>query len=140
MNMQLRFISGIGAWLALATAGYAHHSAAQFDSQAEFTTQATVVDWRWANPHCLIKFTVKGEGNKPARDWVAETSNPIGMASRGWVRDQFKPGDQITITVRPSRDGAATGQVVRVVTPEGKTLTAYGRSEGAPAAAPATAP
>lgn len=137
MNKHLRLISWIGACLALATSAYAHHSAAQFDSQAEFTTQATVVEWRWVNPHCLLKFTVKSEGNEPDREWVAETSNPAGMTGRGWVRDQFKRGDQITITVRPSRNGAATGQIVRVVTPDGKTLTAYaGRSEGAPAAAP----
>jgi hypothetical protein len=134
MNKQLGFISGIGACLASATAAYAHHSHAHFDPQAEFTTQATVLDWRWSNPHCLIKFSTKAEGSKPASEWVAETSNPIGMASRGWVRDQFKPGDQITITVRPSRNGAPTGQVVRVVTPEGKTLTAYvGQAPGAPA-------
>jgi hypothetical protein len=139
MSKHLQFVFWIGACVALTTPAYAHHSAAQFDPQAEFTTKATVVEWRWANPHCLLKVTVKGDGKKPDQEWIAETSNPAGMVSRGWARDQLKQGDQITITVRPSRDGALTGQVVRVVTPDGKTLAAYAGREGAPAGTPPAA-
>ena len=140
MSRHLRFLSWIGACVALTSSAYAHHSAAQFDSKAEFTTKAKVLEWHWANPHCLLKFVAKGEGNNPDREWVAETSNPTDMGRRGWIRNQLKLGDEITITIRPSRDGAATGQVVRVVTADGKTLTAYGRSEGASAPVPAPAP
>ena len=105
----------------------AHHSAAAFDPQAEFTTEATVVEWRWTNPHCLLRFVVKGTGQNPDQTWVAETSSPVDMERRGWARQQLKAGDMITITIQPSRNGAPVGRVMKVVQPDGKVLPAYGR-------------
>jgi len=105
----------------------AHHSAASFDAQAEFTTQATVVDWHWINPHCLLRFVVKGQAGKADQTWVAETSNPADMERRGWVRNQLKPGDVITITIQPSRNGTPVGRVMTVVQADGKVLPAYAR-------------
>lgn len=114
----------------------AHHSAASFDPQAEFTTEATVVDWRWTNPHCLLRFVVKGQGQKADQTWVAETSNPADMERRGWVRNQLKAGDVITITVQPSRNGAPVGRVMKVVQSDGKVLPAYGRQPATTAPSP----
>ena len=82
----------------------AHHGAAAFDVGREITLEGTVTEWIWSNPHCLLRFDVKDENGQVVR-WVAETQNPRNMSNRGWARMSFRPGDQITITVQPVKNG-----------------------------------
>jgi hypothetical protein len=133
---KLRLIVRLTTLWLVAGPGAAHHSAAAFDPQAQFTATATVVQWRWTNPHCLLTFVVKGEGQKAEQQWIAETSNPTDMARRGWIREQLKPGDVITLTIQPARNGAPVGRIMSVVLADGKSLRAYGRQEGSPAPTP----
>ena len=101
----------------------AHHGAAAFDVGEEITLKATVTEWLWSNPHCLLRFDVRDENGQVVR-WVAETQNPRNMTNRGWARTSFELGDQITITVNPAKNGRPLGRVLQVVLPSGQTLTA----------------
>lgn len=92
----------------------AHHSAAAFDTKAEITVMGTVTDWRWANPHVILKFDVKNDAGT-VTPWAAEAGNPTTMRNQGWARTSFKAGDDITVTLRPARNGEPVGQFVRVV-------------------------
>jgi hypothetical protein len=98
----------------------AHHSAALFDGAKEITIQGTVTEWRWANPHCILKFDSKEEGG--SRLWAVETANPIGMTQRGWSRTSFKPGDPVTLTVLPARNGEPVGLLLTVTLADGTKL------------------
>ena len=113
----------------------AHHGAAAFenDPAKRLTMKGTVVEWFWANPHCFLQFDVKGEDGKPVR-WVVETSNPPDMVNRGWSKGSFKPGDEVTVTVRPVKSGKPVGSVVQVTLANGTTLSTAGPIPGAPAA------
>jgi len=65
--------------------------------------------------------------------WVAETSPPTDIADRGWSRQSFKPGDQITVTMNVSKSGQPVGRVSQVVLANGQTLGTQGNPAPAPA-------
>jgi len=99
---------------------FAHHGNAAFDAGKKVTLKGTVAEWVWANPHCWLKFDVKGD-NGVVR-WVAETNNAPDMIERGWSKQSFKPGDEVTVTVEPVKNGNPVGRVLEVVLPNGQTL------------------
>jgi hypothetical protein len=100
---------------------FAHHGNAAFDTGKKVTMKGTVTEWFWANPHCFLKFDVKDESGNVAH-WVAETNNAPDMIERGWSNKSFKPGDEITVTVEPVKNGKSVGRVLQVVLPNGETL------------------
>ena len=99
----------------------AHHSSFAFDTDTEFSLKGTVTEWIWSNPHCLLRFDVRGEDGQVI-SWVAETQNPRNMSNRGWASTSFRLGDQITATVNPAENGRPLGRLLRVVLPSGQTL------------------
>ncbi len=100
---------------------FAHHGNASFDVGKKLELKGTVTEWIWANPHCWLKFDVKDDSGKTV-NWVAETSNAADMVERGWSKQIFKPGDQVTVTLEPVKTGKPVGRVLSVLLPNGKTL------------------
>jgi uncharacterized protein DUF6152 len=100
---------------------FAHHGNASFDTGKKLELKGTVTEWIWANPHCWLKFDVKDETGKMV-NWVAETSNSADMVERGWSKQIFKPGDQVTVTIEPVKTGKPVGRVLTVLLPNGRTL------------------
>jgi hypothetical protein len=109
--------------LVLALAGpapaIAHHGAASFDTTMEVTLKGTVTEWTWFNPHCFLKFDVKGEDGT-VKNWAVEAGNPTDMTKRGWSRNVFKPGDQVTVTLQPVKTGAPIGRIRTVMLADGR--------------------
>lgn len=103
----------------------AHHGSASFDVGKLLTLKGTVTEWVWSNPHCFLKIDVKDE-NGSVRNWVVETQNPTTMSQGGWSRRLFKPGDEVTVTLEPNKNGAPIGLVRSVVLPDGRKLGAGG--------------
>jgi hypothetical protein len=103
----------------------AHHGNAAFDTGKELALDAVVTEWVWSNPHCFLKFDVKGQDGT-VRNWTAETSNPPDMVNRGWNRRSFKAGDRVTVTVEPVKNGSPVGRVLQVAFPDGRILNARG--------------
>lgn len=100
----------------------AHHGNSSFDTAKRLTLKATVTDWFWANPHCFLKFDVADQKGNVAH-WVAETSNPSDMTNLGWSRQDFKPGDHVTVTLQPVKNGQPIGRVIEVILADGRTLS-----------------
>jgi Family of unknown function (DUF6152) len=100
---------------------FAHHGNAAFDVGKKVVLKGTVTEWVWANPHCWLKFDVKDDSGSVVH-WVAETNNLADMIERGWSMRSFKPGDQVTVTVEPVKNGNPAGRVLEVVLPNGQTL------------------
>ena len=114
--------------LAVSVPVFAHHGAAAYDTTKKFTVKATVTEWFWANPHCLLRFDVTDDAGQVAH-WVGETQAPINMIGNGWRRDSFKAGDEITVSLRPLRNGRPGGSIQTVVLADGKTLKAGAGTE-----------
>ena len=83
---------------------FAHHSSALYDQEREITLTGTVTEFRLTNPHMQILFDVKtDQGN--IEHWRSNGDNPVNLRRRGWNRNTIKPGDQITVSGHPVKDG-----------------------------------
>jgi hypothetical protein len=123
----LVLVLAVGLLIAVAPL-FAHHANAVFDTEKTVTVKGTVTDWFWANPHCLLRFDVTGNNGELAH-WVGETQAPINMIGNGWRRDSFKPGDEVTVSLRPLRNGRSGGAIQTVVLADGKVLKAGAGTE-----------
>ena len=101
----------------------AHHGAAAYDTSKKITVKATVTEWFWANPHCFLKFDAKDDKSTVVH-WVTEASNPSDMVNLGWSKHSFKPGDEVTVTFMPVKNGQPIGRIQQVVLANGQTLNA----------------
>jgi len=102
---------------------FAHHGAAAYDVEKKVTLKATVTQWSWSNPHCLLQLDVTDDAGHVVH-WITETQNPLSMANLGWSNESFKPGDQVTVTVTPAKNGRPIGQIVDAVLANGQKLNA----------------
>ena len=100
---------------------FAHHSSAAFDSGKKLVLKGTVVEWVYANPHCMLLLDVKGENGQVVH-WIGETQPPASIFPAGYRKDSFKPGHQVTITVEPFKDGSPYGRILQAVLDDGKVL------------------
>ena len=99
----------------------AHHSAFAFDTERTIVVEGTVTEWFWANPHCLLKFDVTSDTGEVVQ-WVTETQAPANMIDAGWRKNDLKPGDEVTVTVQPARNGNPVGRIVSVEFADGRIL------------------
>ena len=98
----------------------AHHSYAMFDMGKTVALQATVVRFKWQNPHAFIEIDAAARGG-PER-WSIEMTSPNNLAQEGWRRTSLKPGDRVRIWVHPLRSGARGASYVGVRLPDGSAL------------------
>lgn len=126
------FTVSVGLLIVSAPAS-AHHASAVFDVGKRITVKGTVTEWFWANPHCLLRFDVTDDTGQVVH-WVAETQAPPNMIPFGWSKQSFKPGDTVTLTLEPVKNGQPIGRILLAALPDGKTLAAGGGgAAGAPA-------
>ncbi len=104
---------------------FAHHGAAAYDMGKSITLKGTVTQWFWANPHCILQLDVTDDRGQVVQ-WAAETENPSSMVHYGYTKQSMKPGDQVTVTVVPVKNGKPIGRIVEVVLPNGQKLAGRG--------------
>ena len=110
---------GLAPILAVVPAA-AHHSYTMFDMQKTVALDASVVRFKWQNPHSFIEADVAVNGG--TERWAIEMTAPNNLVQEGWKRTSLKPGDRVTIWVHPLRNGARGGSYVGVRLPDGSTL------------------
>jgi hypothetical protein len=109
--------------LMLATgAAYAHHSAPVFYKVDERTTiSGTVTEFRFSNPHAILKFdVVSADGEK--QQWTAETTSPSILRRRGWSQASFEPGEKVKLEGMPSLDGSYLMRITRAWREDGTEI------------------
>lgn len=99
----------------------AHHGNAAYDLENPITLKGTVTEFAWSNPHVQIYFDVKDDKGKVVH-WASETVSPGLLSRAGWTKTELKPGDEITITLGPAKNGAPVGYALKVVLANGKVL------------------
>ena len=116
-------------WIALLFAAcapaWAHHGNSAYDEEHWITLTGSVTEFVWANPHCQIFLDVK-DGKGAVVNWAIESQSPGILKRNNWTRTSVKPGDQITITLAPAKNGAPVGfsgnTTGKVVFADGRTL------------------
>ncbi len=115
---------------------FGHHGTGiSYDQDVWVSVTGTVLEFAWKNPHSQLYISVTDDKGNSVR-WGLEMSSPGVMIRQGWTNRQFKPGDQVTLSVHPSRTGAPVGECIPCVgTLNGKELPRPPANER-PAAAP----
>ena len=99
----------------------AHHSYAMFDDGKKMTVEGTVKEFQWTNPHGWIHVVVADQRNQPVV-WSIETGAPGGMARQGWRPTTIGPGDKISITFHPLRNGQPGGSYMSATLADGRVM------------------
>ena len=90
----------------------AHHSFAAFDMSQQKTITGVVSKFEWTNPHTFIFVDVTNEKGV-VESWAIEGMSPNYLGRRGWSKNSVKPGETITVTVRPLKEGKTGGMFIR---------------------------
>jgi len=122
MRTKLKFV-GFVILLLVSTSALAHHGRVGYDNEKVLTLKATVTGFEWTNPHVQIHFDAPDEKGV-VQHWDVEGTNPFGAMRARWTKDSFKPGDQITITFHPAKNGNGVGIFMSAVTASGEKLGA----------------
>jgi len=124
MNVRTR-VAGVALSVVFGSGvAQAHHSFAQFDMAKTMTLNGTITAWEWTNPHAWVWITVAGaNGPEP---WGAECQSPNGLVRAGWTKHSFQPGQSVTLTVHPARNGSHAGMFLHAVLADGTELKPVG--------------
>ena len=107
--------------LLASTPAWVHHSGAMFDLSKQVAITGAVMDFHWTNPHA--SFSVQVADSAGAQElWAIEMGSPNNLVHEGWKRTTLSPGDKVSVTVRPLRDGKPGGLFVSIRLPDGRTL------------------
>ena len=127
MNQKLLsvFVVALGL-LVISIPVSAHHGVAGYDLTKTITLHGTVTKFDWSNPHCVIHMDAKN-ANGEVQNWTIELAAPTHMSRAGWTKNVMKAGDEITVTMFPSKSGAPRGLLAKLVF-KGKVLIDDGQS------------
>lgn len=120
MTLRISTI-GIAAAALVAGSAQAHHSRAMFDLQRQVELSGTVREFQFSNPHCYIQLSVPNDRGG-IDEWAVEMGAPSHLRGAGWKKSTLKAGDRVRVTIAPLRDGRRGGELVRISTPDGRSL------------------
>jgi hypothetical protein len=92
-----------------------------YDDQKTVEVAATVKEFQWTNPHSWLAVTYAENGVDQTVD--LELGSPPQLVRQGWRPKTVVPGDKVTVTFHPHKDGAKTGFLNTVKLPNGTVLT-----------------
>jgi hypothetical protein len=105
----------------LAGPALAHHSFAMFDFSKEITVVGEVKEFRWRNPHIHILVNVP-DGKGSMAEWDIEGGTPGNLRRNGWRADTLKPGDKVSVVIRPLKNGDNGGNLIRAMRGDGTPI------------------
>lgn len=121
MAKKLGIVAVTAGVLAFAVPLFAHHGTASFDTTKTLKLTGVVTAYVWSNPHVLVKMDVKDDSGT-VTPWVVEAWNPVTQTARGWTKNSFKPGDEVTADVTPAKNDRNVGEFRGRIVVNGKVL------------------
>ena len=121
MATKLGIVAVTAGVFAFAVPLFAHHGTASFDTTKTLMLKGVVTEYVWSNPHVLVKMDVKDDSGN-VRPWVVEAWNPVTQTARGWTRNSFKPGDEVTAEITPAKNDRTVGEFRGRIVVNGKVL------------------
>jgi hypothetical protein len=119
MKALAKVVLSAGLLVASASVALAHHgSRISYDMNKMVTVKGVITEFDWTNPHVYFLFDVKDDSGKVV-NWAAETDPPSTMTRYGWNKNYLKVGDQVEVTVWPSKVGAPRGFMAKLVKADG---------------------
>lgn len=125
MKNTVRAIGIVAGALLASSQVSAHHGASLFEAEKTVSFDGTVTDFQFVNPHVLIYMTVVDESGRQTQ-WAGELTSPNRLARMDsgtkWHKSILKPGDQITVTGHPARNGAPAMDITKIIDANGVVL------------------
>jgi Family of unknown function (DUF6152) len=125
--MKSRFALMIGTLTLVATTAGAHHSTAGiYDQKVEAEVKGKVKQWRFANPHPLLKIEVV-DAKGVVQEWdVSYGGSAVShLKKRGYSAQTFKPGDVVIVKGHPTILKDAHGLLMETGNPTHEDGTPY---------------
>jgi hypothetical protein len=125
-----RTLVGIGLAVmlgALTRPAAAHHGTLiSYDRDQQWTRDAVVTRFNYANPHPQLFFDVTAEDGS-VEHWSAEMlPNPAGLLRVGWTKVRsvaaLAPGTAIKVNIAPARAGGPVGLALKVMDAAGTEI------------------
>ncbi len=116
----------------------AHHGTGiSYQQDKSVTLNGSVTEWVYSYPHPQIYLDVKESGS--IVHWsieLAPTPRMMQALRVGWAKSSIKAGDQITLTIRPSKvAGATAGLAYGDIIVNGKKMPLANPQQAPPPAA-----
>ena len=92
----------------------AHHATASYDRSKMTILKATITEFIWANPHCVVRFDTTDDKGE-VRHWTIEAPSVWNVTERGWTKKSLKTGDVVTMHFYAAKNGADAGYMVKAV-------------------------
>ena len=127
--MNRKVLVLVGAVLMFAGQTLAHHSFAMFDFSKEITVAGEVKEFRWRNPHIHIFINVP-DGRGGMVEYDIEGGTPNTQRRNGWRAETLKPGDKISVVIRPLKNGDNGGNLIRASRGDGTPIGNQGGGPG----------
>jgi hypothetical protein len=99
----------------------AHHSGAMFEATKTITVKGVVKVFEYTNPHSWLWVTVTND-DETTTDWGFEAEGPSTLYRAGIKKNDLKPGDKVTVTGRPMKDGRPAAAWVSLIKEDGTEL------------------
>jgi hypothetical protein len=116
------FLAMLAGLLVVSIPLLAHHGGVAYDMSKKIVLKGTIAQFEWTNPHSQVHLDVTDEKGNVVH-WNFETQPPSILVHAGWTRNSLKPGDQVTLTASPAKNGSAIGILTKVVLTNGQELT-----------------
>ena len=92
----------------------AHHADTGLDLETVVTFHGTVTEFDWRNPHTYVSVrSAEGGGEQP--EWEIQLGAAAALSRRGMSRDTLQVGDEVVVSLNPSRDGRPYGLVASLI-------------------------
>jgi hypothetical protein len=119
-------------WMRLAVMGVvlvaipasAHHSFTMFDNSKTVVITGTIKYFQWTNPHTWTWIDVTNDAGV-TETWGIEGMSPNYLGRRGWTKDTLKPGDRVSITIFPLKNGLKGGTFLRAKLADGREMVMF---------------
>ena len=126
-NRPTKSFGLVAGLLLVAASLWAHHgTGTSYDTKHVWTTWATVVEFRYLNPHPSLAFD-RTDKNGNVEHWESEAgSNPSMMARAGWTKSRcmevMKPGTRVKLYLSTARAGGYTAVVEKFENEKGESI------------------
>ena len=101
---------------------FAHHAGLVYDREHPVNLTGTVTEFQFINPHARIYFEARDESGNVVK-WVGETTGVSRLFSLGWNKYTLKPGDKVTVTGAPFKDGRKVLSIFKLTGGNAPVLT-----------------
>ena len=126
------FLVALPIAAAIAGQAFAHHSFAMFDQTKAVTIKGKVKEFEWVNPHAWIRLVVMDTKLNKEVEYAFEMGSVARSTKDGWKADTIRPGDIISVTMAPLKDGSRGGMYLGADLPNGKRMGRTGPAVGLP--------